>query len=74
MKSLVRKIFKPICALWVVALLIGAILAYFVRSIGPEDVTDGLGRKLVETPTLVRFFLVEARLWAGWTWLLGWPL
>jgi hypothetical protein len=54
----------------VVFFLILGFLAYIVTYVDPTtgDWHDGLGRPLFETPMLVRLFLGQDRLWAGWLW------
>jgi hypothetical protein len=68
MKATLRKILKAVGVIWFIALFIAAFFAYFITSSGPDGMTDGLGRQLVETPLFVRFFLGQERLWAGFIW------
>lgn len=44
------------------------IVAYFVFSVGPDGMRDGLERPLTEAPLLARWLLGAEREWAGWGW------
>ncbi len=66
MKTVLRKILGPVAIIWFIALFIAAFMAYFVTSGGAGDPTDGLGRSLSEAPILVRIFIGQERMWAGW--------
>lgn len=57
----------------IIAELIAGFIAYFVFSFDPQTKTiyDGFGRKLSESPLLMRLIFGEDRLWAGWKWFVG---
>jgi hypothetical protein len=71
MKKVLRKILIPIGVIWFISLFIAAFMAYFVSSVGPNGIYDGLGRSLTDTLLLVRIFFGEERMWTGWKWFIS---
>jgi hypothetical protein len=57
-----------IVIVWVMALFVCGILAYFTVAKGASGSVDGLGRPLSEAPMLMRIFFGQDRMWAGWFW------
>jgi len=71
MKKLLRKILMPVGVVWFIGLFIVGFLAYFCVSSGPNGPCDGLGRPLADAPMLMRIFLGQEIMWAGWFWFAG---
>lgn len=65
-----KKTLVIITAMWGIALFIASFLAYFTVSAGPSP-TDGLGRRLFESPTIMRIVFGQDRMWAGWKWFIS---
>jgi hypothetical protein len=64
-----RKVVGVIGALLAVAVAVGAYFAFFVTHTDASGATtDGFGRTLTASPTLMRWLLEQGRLWAGWLW------
>lgn len=69
MRRLIKKLLYAIVICEGLALFVLGFLAYFTRS---RDVQanlwrDGLGRPLVDTPLIARFFFGADSQWAGWS-------
>lgn len=54
----------------IITVVIAAFIAYFVYKTDPTTnvIYDGFGRPLSESPFLMRWFLGQDRVWAGWVW------
>jgi len=52
------------------AIFIAGVFAYFIKSFDPVTRAwyDGLGRRLIETPWIAKFFLGHDDSWPGWQW------
>lgn len=68
-KTLLRRFTNYFGAAMVLSAFVGAFLAYFVSSSGPDGgVVDGLGRSLAPTPGFIKLFMLGSDYWAGWGW------
>ena len=70
MKKILAKVLYVIFAFEVLAGVIAGVMVYFIRSFDKVNAVhlDGLGRVLVPTPFIMRFFLGVDSMWPGWTW------
>lgn len=68
-----RKIIGSIGIVLIIAVFIAGFVAYFVYKTDPTTniMYDGFGRRLSESPFLMRLILGQDRLWAGWLWFVG---
>src|SRR5438046_554143 len=68
MRRLIKKVLYAIVVLEGLALFVLGFLAYFTRSLDIQTNLwrDGLGRPLVDTPPIARFFFGADSQWAGW--------
>ncbi|HEV7373821.1 MAG TPA: hypothetical protein VGN95_03835 [Pyrinomonadaceae bacterium] len=72
MSKVVAKVCFFLAALILIAELVYVFFAYIVTSQSADGlVADGLGRPLVPTPALVKYFFGQDRMWAGWQWFIG---
>ena len=53
-----------------IAVMISAFMAYFMRTLNLQNqiLYDGLGRQLSEPPLLVKMFITQEPVWAGFGW------
>jgi hypothetical protein len=65
----VRIISSIIATILILSALITGFLAYFITTVDKHNqLYDGLGRHLTESPLFIRFIFGQDRLWAGWGW------
>ncbi len=67
-----RKLALYAGAVVIVIVFVAAFVAYFVSALDvtTQQLADGFGRPLSESPLFMRLVLGQDQLWAGWTWFL----
>jgi len=68
MLQIFRKLSVIIGVVLFITLFILGFLAYFVSSTDGITSYDGIGRKLTNSPWLVRLIFGEEKQWVGWKW------
>lgn len=65
-----RKAIGIVGVILFITAMLGGVLAYFVCTTDQTTniMYDGFGRRLSESPFLMRWIFGEERVWAGWKW------